>query len=224
MLQFTPGDPVQAMVGQYPVPPDFRAAIVRQYRLDDPLPARLLQYFVNAAARRSRLFLPAAGFGRASHRAARTAHLAARGLGLRHRRTARHRNWLALRHEPRAPCRPVLDHDRARRLRDPELLARPVAGHLLRHAARLVSDPGHGAALLARARVRRRAGTRALSGAAGDHLCGARGDPRRAAHAGQHDRDAGRRATSSRRVRKGCRARRSSAGTCCAIRACRCSR
>ncbi len=47
MLQFTPGDPVQAMVGQYPVPPEFRAAIVRQYHLDDPLPARLVQYFVN---------------------------------------------------------------------------------------------------------------------------------------------------------------------------------
>ena len=27
MLQLTPGDPVQAMVGQYPVPPEFRAAI-----------------------------------------------------------------------------------------------------------------------------------------------------------------------------------------------------
>lgn len=47
MLQFTPGDPVQAIVGEYPVPPDFRAAIVRLYHLDDPLPARLLQYFVN---------------------------------------------------------------------------------------------------------------------------------------------------------------------------------
>jgi peptide/nickel transport system permease protein len=47
MLQFTPGDPVQAIVGQYPVPPDFRAAIVRQYHLADPLPVRLLQYFAN---------------------------------------------------------------------------------------------------------------------------------------------------------------------------------
>jgi peptide/nickel transport system permease protein len=47
MLQFTPGDPVQAIVGQYPVPPDFRAAIVHQYHLDDPLPVRLLQYFIN---------------------------------------------------------------------------------------------------------------------------------------------------------------------------------
>ena len=28
MLQLTPGDPVQAMVGQYPVPPEFRAAVV----------------------------------------------------------------------------------------------------------------------------------------------------------------------------------------------------
>lgn len=47
MLQFTPGDPVQAIVGQYPVPPAFRADIVRQYHLDDPLAARLLQYFAN---------------------------------------------------------------------------------------------------------------------------------------------------------------------------------
>ncbi|HEX5326037.1 MAG TPA: ABC transporter permease, partial [Acetobacteraceae bacterium] len=47
MLQLTPGDPVQAIVGQYPVPPDFRAAIVRQYHLDDPFPVRLLQYFIN---------------------------------------------------------------------------------------------------------------------------------------------------------------------------------
>ncbi len=47
MLQFTPGDPVQAMVGQYPVPPDFRAAVERHYHLNDPLPVRLEQYFIN---------------------------------------------------------------------------------------------------------------------------------------------------------------------------------
>jgi peptide/nickel transport system permease protein len=47
MLQLTPGDPVQAIVGQYPVPPEFRAAIVREYHLNDPLPARLLQYFIS---------------------------------------------------------------------------------------------------------------------------------------------------------------------------------
>lgn len=47
MLQLTPGDPVQAIVGQYPVPPDFRAAIVREYHLNDPLPTRMLQYFIN---------------------------------------------------------------------------------------------------------------------------------------------------------------------------------
>ena len=47
MLQLTPGDPVQAIVGQYPVPPDFRAAIVQHYHLDDPLPVRLWQYFIN---------------------------------------------------------------------------------------------------------------------------------------------------------------------------------
>jgi peptide/nickel transport system permease protein len=47
LLQFTPGDPVQAIVGDYPVPPAFRAAIVLQYHLDDTLPVRLLQFFVN---------------------------------------------------------------------------------------------------------------------------------------------------------------------------------
>jgi peptide/nickel transport system permease protein len=47
MLQFTPGDPVQAIVGDYPVPAAFRAVIVKQYHLDDPLPVRLLQFFVN---------------------------------------------------------------------------------------------------------------------------------------------------------------------------------
>lgn len=47
MLQLTPGDPVQAIVGQYPVPPEFRAAIVRDNHLNDPFPTRLLQYFIN---------------------------------------------------------------------------------------------------------------------------------------------------------------------------------
>ncbi len=47
MLQLTPGDPVQAMVGDYPVPPAFRAAIESHYHLNDPLPTRLLQYFAN---------------------------------------------------------------------------------------------------------------------------------------------------------------------------------
>ena len=47
LLQFTPGDPVQAIVGDYPVPPAFRAAIVLQYHLDDTLPVRLLHFFAN---------------------------------------------------------------------------------------------------------------------------------------------------------------------------------
>ncbi len=47
MLQLTPGDPVQAIVGQFPVPPAFRAAIEQHYHLNDPLWRRLLQYFSN---------------------------------------------------------------------------------------------------------------------------------------------------------------------------------
>jgi len=38
---------VQAMGGQYPVPPEFRAAIESHYHLNDPLPVRLVQYFAN---------------------------------------------------------------------------------------------------------------------------------------------------------------------------------
>ncbi|MBN9074698.1 MAG: hypothetical protein BGN87_09060 [Rhizobiales bacterium 65-79] len=47
MLQFIPGDPVQAMVGDFPVSPEFRAAITQQYHLDDPFPVRVYSYFVN---------------------------------------------------------------------------------------------------------------------------------------------------------------------------------
>jgi peptide/nickel transport system permease protein len=47
MLQFIPGDPVQAMVGDFPVSPEFRAAITQQYHLDDPFPVRVYSYFAN---------------------------------------------------------------------------------------------------------------------------------------------------------------------------------
>jgi peptide/nickel transport system permease protein len=47
MLQLIPGDPVQAMVGDFPVSPDFRAAITKQYHLDDSFLVRVYSYFVN---------------------------------------------------------------------------------------------------------------------------------------------------------------------------------
>ncbi|MGN6467912.1 MAG: ABC transporter permease [Rhizobiaceae bacterium] len=47
MLQFIPGDPVQAMVGDFPVSPEFRAAITQHYHLDDPFPVRVYSYFAN---------------------------------------------------------------------------------------------------------------------------------------------------------------------------------
>jgi peptide/nickel transport system permease protein len=47
MLQLIPGDPVQAMVGDFPVSPEFRAAITQQYHLDDSFPVRVYSYFVN---------------------------------------------------------------------------------------------------------------------------------------------------------------------------------
>jgi peptide/nickel transport system permease protein len=47
MQQAIPGDPVQAMVGDFPVPPAFREAIEKKYRLNDPLPVRIGTYFGN---------------------------------------------------------------------------------------------------------------------------------------------------------------------------------
>lgn len=43
--QFTPGDPVHAMVGEYRVPYEFRATIENRYHLSDPLASQLIQYF-----------------------------------------------------------------------------------------------------------------------------------------------------------------------------------
>ena len=43
--QFTPGDPVHAMVGEYRVPYEFRATIENRYHFSDPLASRLIQYF-----------------------------------------------------------------------------------------------------------------------------------------------------------------------------------
>lgn len=49
LLQFTPGDPVQAIVGQYPAPPAFRAALTAEYHLDSPVWARFWYFLVNLA-------------------------------------------------------------------------------------------------------------------------------------------------------------------------------
>lgn len=49
MQQMIPGDPVQAMVGDFPVPPAFREAIEARYRLNDPFLTRVWSYFSNLA-------------------------------------------------------------------------------------------------------------------------------------------------------------------------------
>ncbi|MCC6250385.1 MAG: ABC transporter permease [Rubrivivax sp.] len=47
MQQLIPGDPVQAMVGDFPVPQAFREAIEQRYRLKDPLHVRIGSYFAH---------------------------------------------------------------------------------------------------------------------------------------------------------------------------------
>jgi peptide/nickel transport system permease protein len=49
LLQFTPGDPVQAIVGQYPAPPAFRASLTAEYHLNSPVWARFWYFLVNLA-------------------------------------------------------------------------------------------------------------------------------------------------------------------------------
>jgi len=43
-LFILPGDPVQALLGERPVPPAFREAIIEKYGLDKPMPVQYLRY------------------------------------------------------------------------------------------------------------------------------------------------------------------------------------
>ncbi|GAA0712069.1 ABC transporter permease [Dactylosporangium roseum] len=47
LIRMAPGDPVQAMVGDFPVPDEYRAQIERQYHLDDSLLVQFLAYLRN---------------------------------------------------------------------------------------------------------------------------------------------------------------------------------
>jgi peptide/nickel transport system permease protein len=47
MIQFAPGDPVQAIVGDIPVTPEFREQVTAQYHLDDPVWRRFIAYIGN---------------------------------------------------------------------------------------------------------------------------------------------------------------------------------
>jgi peptide/nickel transport system permease protein len=44
LLHLIPGDPVQALVGDYPVPPAYRQAIEEKYRLNDPFLTQVWNY------------------------------------------------------------------------------------------------------------------------------------------------------------------------------------
>lgn len=47
LLQLIPGDPVQAMVGDAPVPPALRASMEQKFHLNEPFLTRLYYYFSN---------------------------------------------------------------------------------------------------------------------------------------------------------------------------------
>ncbi len=47
LLQLIPGDPIQAMVGDMPVPPALRAALEQRFQLDQPFLKRLIGYLAN---------------------------------------------------------------------------------------------------------------------------------------------------------------------------------
>jgi peptide/nickel transport system permease protein len=47
VVHLIPGDPIQALVGDVPAPPDYIAAVRRDFGLDRPLHTQLLLYFTN---------------------------------------------------------------------------------------------------------------------------------------------------------------------------------
>ena len=47
LLQLIPGDPVQAMVGDMPVPPALRASLEQRFQLNEPFFQRLYRYLLN---------------------------------------------------------------------------------------------------------------------------------------------------------------------------------
>ena len=47
LLQLIPGDPIQAMVGDMPVPPALRESLEQRFHLNDPFFLRLYHYLVN---------------------------------------------------------------------------------------------------------------------------------------------------------------------------------
>lgn len=47
LLELAPGEPIQALVGNMPVPEDVRAAMTSQFGFDRPLPERYLTYLAN---------------------------------------------------------------------------------------------------------------------------------------------------------------------------------
>lgn len=47
LLQLTPGSPIQAIVGRYPVPPAYRRIIVNEYHLNQSLPERFVYWLWN---------------------------------------------------------------------------------------------------------------------------------------------------------------------------------
>ncbi|HEY4201288.1 MAG TPA: ABC transporter permease [Devosiaceae bacterium] len=49
VVHIVPGDPIQALIGDYPAPPEYAAQIRATFGLDQPLPTQLWLYFVNLA-------------------------------------------------------------------------------------------------------------------------------------------------------------------------------
>ena len=125
LVSLAPGDPVTALIGEYPAPPDYVERVREQYGLDAPLPERLVRYLGSVV--RGDL-----GFSFANRqpvatlvieRLGRTLLLMVTHRGLRDRGGHRARRVggaaAALRGRPRR------HRLRARGLLDPRVLARP---------------------------------------------------------------------------------------------------
>ena len=224
LLQLIPGDPIQAMVGDMPVPPALRASLEQRFQLNEPFLQRLYGYLVNVLhgdlGYSMNYRRPV--FDILAERFPRTLLLA--GIGYAFGIADRHRDRHSIRGHAASQRRPGMVEPRADRLRDADLLGWPAARHGVLDPSRMAADARHGADDLARLGRRLAARAGDLSGAAGRDLHHPGNHPRGTLHACQRVGRRSSRDTSSRRGRKACRGARSSWGTWFAIRSCRSSR
>ena len=144
VIHLVPGDPIQALVGDVPAPPEYVDSVRRDFGLDQPLEIQLLRYFANLAQGNL-------GFSFANRQpilelytGSRSLYLAANASGADARRHLGHLSWHVFcetsRRDRRRPCERI---ERARLLGS-NILAWPAVDPPIRDQARGAAGTGNG--------------------------------------------------------------------------------